>query len=102
MEIPIYLNGGEAGRLTIGKQAGRIVLTARMRDAGRIVRLKLYGRGEPFYLGVPMPEAEGLCLVRRLTPTEAKRLPDAPAYAAETELEKPRHVIYFGGRAHYF
>ncbi len=104
MEIPIYIDGKEAGRLTIAKQAARLVLTARLRPADRVVRLKIYGDGEPFYLGIPMPEEGELRLSRKLTPTEARRLPEKPVYAAEAPLEAdaPRHVLRFRGRAYYF
>lgn len=104
MEIPIYIDGEETGRLTIGKQAAWLVLQAKLRPTGRVVRLNIYGDGEPFYLGVPTPEAGELCLTRHLTPTEARRLPENPSYAAETPLEDalPRHVLRFGGRVYYF
>lgn len=109
MEIPIYIDGGEAGRLSVTRQGAATRLEARLRDAGRVVRLWVYGDGAAFYLGVPAPEEGELRLRRRVTPAEMKRFPPKPAYAAERPLaeregpeDAPAHVLWLGGRAYYF
>ncbi len=112
MEIPIYIDGsGEAaGTLRICRRNG-ILLDGRLPDPGRVVRLRVYGERE-FYLGVPVPAGDGtgtLRLTRRLTPSEARRFPQKPAYAGERPLpraepapEPARRVLWLGGRPHYF
>lgn len=115
MEIPIYLGGEPCGRLTLEKQGSMTLLRGEMEDPGRLVRLYVYGEGEG-YLGVPQPEGGKLVLCRRLTPREMARLPENPKYAGEKgrvpkarpaplspqpQREK-RHVIWQGGKPHYF
>lgn len=105
MELPIIIDEKRAGTLAVQKQGGAVVLTARLRDPGRVVRLTLYGERE-LYLGVPEPEGGYLTLTKKLTPAEAKRFPQKPEYAAERRVEsrKPAraHVIWLGGKPHYF
>ena len=107
MRVPIYLEGEEAGELTLERRGAWTLLDARLRDAGRVLRLTLYGE-RPFYLGVPVPEGEGLRLTRRLSAAEASRLPRTPTYAAEKPGDRPEaeptpaRVLWLGGRPHYF
>ena len=111
MEIPIYIDGAATGTLTIRQQDAATVLDARLADPGRVVRLTVYGAGT-FYLGVPVPEGDGLRLTRRITPRDMRRFPRDPVYAAETrrEPESPqppegppsKRVLWLGGRPYYF
>ncbi len=109
MELPIYIDGAPAGTLTVEKRGAFIWLRGDMVDPGRVVRLYLYGEREA-YLGVPLPEEGRLRLLRRVSPTEAARLPRRAEYAAETRLEpekptepgKKRYVVWHGGRPYYF
>lgn len=112
-EVPIYIDGAREGTLFIARRGTMTELRAELRDVGRLVRLRVFGDGEG-YLGVPEPEAGAFCLTRRFTPMEAARLPKNIRYAAEKRLDAappepepeppagPRHVIWLGGRAHYF
>lgn len=112
-EIPIYIDGVREGTLTVESGGSSTVLDARLRDVGRVVRLTVFGEGEA-YLGVPAPENGELRLVRRLTRSELRTFPARPAYCAEKRREEPpegplpepqeppRHVLWFGGRPHYF
>ena len=69
MQIPIYLDGREAGTLTITERGPMTELTAQLDGVSQVVRLTVYGsNGESFYLGVPEPKEGGLILVRRITP----------------------------------
>lgn len=104
MELPVYIDGRAEGGVSIAKQSAHLLLTVRMRPIGRVARLYLYGDGEPFYLGIPVPEGDELRLMRRLTPTQARAIPAEPSYAAEKPMreEKPRHRLRFGGRSYYF
>ena len=108
MEIPVYIDGEAVGSMTVERGGQWITVDARMRDVGRVVRLTVYGE-RAFYLGVPVPEGDGLRLTRRLSPAEARRFPRTPSYAAEKPAELPetearaaRRVLWLGGRPHYF
>ena len=108
MEIPVYIDGETAGTLTVERHGQWTVVDVRMRAVGRVVRLTVYGE-RSFYLGVPVPEGGGLRLTRRLSPTEARRFPRSPEYAAENPAKRPapeeltvRRVLWLGGRPHYF
>ena len=115
MEIPICIDGKRAGTLAIEGRGGGLFLDARMTDPGRVVRLRVFGERE-FYLGVPVPEETGqLRLTRRLSPSEARRFPRRPGYAAESPRREPdepasapqeeagrRRVLWLGGRPYYF
>ena len=108
MGIPVYIDGEAVGTLDVGHRGQWTVIDVRMRNVGRVVRLTAYGERE-FYLGVPVPEGDGLRLTRRLAQAEARRFPQKPEYAAEAPMsipapEKPfaRRVLWLGGRPHYF
>ena len=108
MEMPVYIDGEAVGTLTVERRGQWTVADVRMRNVGRVVRLTVYGE-RAFYLGVPVPEGDGLRLTRRLSPAEARRFPRTPGYAAERPTERheretpsARHVLWLGGRPHYF
>ena len=105
MEIPVYIDGQRAGTAAVCVQDGEAVVTARLGDPGRVVRLTLYGEGEEAYLGVPEPKDGLLRLEKRFSGEAMRRLPKNPAYAAECRQDtRPAktHVIWHGGRPHYF
>ena len=113
MEVPIVIDGERAGVLTIQRRGSVTVMDARLRDVGRVVRLSLFGKEGEAYLGVPVPEGEGLRLVRRISPCELKRFPRTPECAgdrgrrpawpeAEAEYNAGRRILWHGGKAHYF
>ncbi len=131
MQVPIYIDGKKEGRLDIERQGNMTVMQARLRDVGRVVRLSVYGEREA-YLGVPVPEEGSgeQVLTRRLSPNAMRSFPREPAYAAEHRSDrhgpaqapgadrpkeyrreqreearpegKARHVLWHGGRPHYF
>ena len=105
MRIPIYIDDSEAGELLLGKSGRWTTIDARVKDVGRVLRLYVYGE-RSYYLGVPVPEGEGLRLTRRLSPLEAEGFPREPRYAAEREFPaqrvEARRVLWLGGRPHYF
>ena len=123
MQIPIYIDGVEEGKLSIVPQGNMTVFDADMRDVGRVVRLRVFGDGEG-YLGVPVPADGRLRLIKRLSPAAMSAFPAKPEYAAEQKrAEKAReegpvkaepeplepqqntpkkHVLWLGGRPYYF
>ena len=112
MELPIYIDGKQAGTLTVRRDGDGALVEAVLGDVGRVVRLTVYGDGA-YYLGIPVPEGGGMRLTRRLGPGELRRFPAEPAYAAEARMpadarerepsrDRGRHVLWLGGRPHYF
>lgn len=112
MRIPIYIDGAEAGTLSVTREDGGAVFDARLRDVGRVVRLYVYGPdGAAGYLGVPMPEDGGMRLQKRVRGRALADYSETPLYAAEEpmrtsepapEAASARRVIWLGGRAYYF
>ena len=117
MDIPIYIDGKKQGALAIQREGPITVMTADMADVGRVVRLTVYG-DKAGYLGVPEPMEGRLRLVKRLTPAQMRSFPQTPEYAAERPMERQKtppqapqkaeeagpgeHVLWMGGRPHYF
>ena len=117
MDIPIYIDGKKQGSLTIEREGPVTVMTADMADVGRVVRLTVYGE-KAGYLGIPEPSEGRLRLTRRLTPAQMRSFPQTPEYAAEgpmegqktppqaqpapKEAEQGEHVLWMGGKPHYF
>ncbi len=117
MTVPIYIDGKETGSLDIRREGPVTVMRADLEDVGRVVRLTVFGEREG-YLGVPEPADGRLKLTKRLSPTQMRAFPKYPGYAAEraveakkepapvsvsTGAEEPgRHVLWMGGKPHYF
>ncbi len=121
MTVPIYIDGRETGALDIQREGPVTVMRADLEDVGRVVRLTVFGEREG-YLGVPEPVDGRLKLTRRLSPAQMRTFPKCPGYAAEraievnkerppepahvsgsTKTEEPgRHVLWMGGKPHYF
>ena len=97
MEVPVLIDGREAGRLRIARDGLYTVLEAELPGrAGEIVRLWVHGGGKSAYLGVMQPWSRGLWLRRRLSRAELREFPDPIEYAAdrageaaEAHAEKP-------------
>ena len=105
MDYPVYIDGKRAGTLTVTWQEGAVTLSASLKNPGRVVRLTVFGEREA-YIGVPQPENGLLRLEKRLTGEAARSFPQKPAYAAEHKTELPAvkklHVLWHGGKPHYF
>lgn len=117
MEVPIYIDDVEEGKLSITRQGNLTVFEADLRDVGRVVRLKVFGAGAEGYLGVPAPAGGRQKLVKRMSPANMRDFPKNPTYAAEKPREhKPEqpleqqpevgtekhHVLWYGGKPYYF
>lgn len=104
MELPVYIDGDRSGVLTVTETSDGALVSARLRDPGRVVRLTVYGEGE-MYLGIPEPADGMLLMEKRLDAGQARLLPRNPAYAAESrraDTRSYRHVLWHGGKPHYF
>ena len=121
MEIPIYIDGAEAGRLTLTQAGQGWTAQAKLRDIGRVARLTLYGAGGSVYLGIPEPLDGATTLTKHLPAlkfipeycAETERRAEAPL--PETQEETPEPVteapetersvkcrVWLGGRPYYF
>ncbi len=115
MEIPILHEGENIGTLRVEQDACFAVMDARLRDVGSVLRLRVFGENEAWYLGVPEPEDGQLRLTRRVSPARMRGFPANPLYAAERRqkgdqsarepvpaAERGPHVLWLGGRPFYF
>ena len=125
MELPVYIDGKEEGVLRVEQKGTYTIMTADLRDVGRVVRLTLYGEHAAGYLGVPEPANGRQHLTRRFSPLDMARMPQEPKYAADRPLEKPaallppppevthksrppkpvepkQHILWMGGKPYFF
>lgn len=106
MEIPIYMEGRTVGTVTLERQGEAVNVSADMRDAGRVVRLYVYGE-RAFYLGIPEPDGKGRAKLKKRIPCVRHfGFPQTPEYAAEQPVErtekKGKRVLWHGGKPYYF
>lgn len=88
MVYPIQGYAPEEGWLRLERAGLYTLLEARLPASGQLTRLWAVGRGgDRAYLGLPVPEGDALCLRRRLSAAEMKKLPAELAYASTQEQE---------------
>ena len=88
MVYPIQGYAPEEGWLRLERAGLYTLLEARLPASGQLTRLWAVGRGgDRAYLGLPVPEGDGLYLRRRLSAAEMKKLPAELAYASTREPE---------------
>lgn len=88
MVYPIQGYAPEEGWLRLEQAGLYTLLEARLPASGELTRLWAVGRGGDWaYLGLPVPEGDGLILRRRLSAAEMKKLPAELAYASTREPE---------------
>ena len=57
MELPIIIDGGTVGKLTVRREGAYMVCRGQAEWHGEgLLRLWLYGEGEPLYVGVLQPD----------------------------------------------
>lgn len=110
MQLPIIIEGEQAGVLGLCRQGRGFRAEVKMKDIGRVARLSVYGKGS-VYLGIPEPR-EGVMTLSKTLPAlppeprycaerPVEREPAAPA-AKEEPPERKRHRIWRGGKPYYF
>ena len=94
-EIPIIVGGEPVGRGSFSHEGVYVRFTGRLPLQPALTRLWLYSGGEPYYLGVPVPEGEDCCISKRLSRSDYQRLTppithcgDAPAVQEDPSEEK--------------
>ena len=85
MEYPFIHKGCVCGTLTVTQSGLFTVFELICRYTTEILRVKIYGEGEPFYLGIPQPRGKGLYLCRKLTKREMTGMPTVIKYASAAE-----------------
>lgn len=55
-QLPIIIDGKTLGQLTVRREGAYVVCRGHARWSGDLLRLWLYGRGEPLYIGVLQPD----------------------------------------------
>ena len=88
MEIPLYIDGKQAGSFCMA-QSGLYTLLEANADgcAQRLIRLWAHGGGGSAYLGVMQPWRGGLWLRRKLSRRELERFPAPIAFVSDRERE---------------
>ncbi len=88
MVYPIQGYAPEEGWLRLERAGLYTLLEARLPASGQLTRLWAVGRGgDRAYLGLLVPEGDGLYLRRRLSAAEMKKFPAELAYASTREPE---------------
>ena len=89
MEIPLYIDGRQAGSFCMA-QSGLYTLLEANADgcAQRLVRLWAHGEGGSAYLGVMQPWRGGLWLRRKLSRRELEHFPAPIAFVSDREREE--------------
>lgn len=85
-QIPMIIDGKTCGQLSLRREGAYMVCSGRARWQGDMLRLWLYGDGGKGYLGVLIPEGNGMASVRkRFSLGDFARLPKPIAYCAPEE-----------------
>ena len=116
MHLPVMIGGKTVGTLCLRREGRAWRACARLANQNRVLRLYIYGRGEPVYLGIPEPREGEMVLEKllRSLPAEAAYCAEQPRgesawpereaarSAAQSAQEKPRRRVWMGGRPYYF
>ena len=88
MEVPVRIDGKEAGVLRVTRSGLYTVLEAELEGgAGALLRLWVHGGGKSAYLGVMQPRGAGLWLRRSLSRSELGAFPSPIEFASDREDE---------------
>ena len=96
MEYPIYENGRQRGTLTVSEDGLYTVFSASLPAGAGLYRLWLIGEDRNYCLGILEPRGDSRVLYRRLSRSDARKLPRQIKYALATtgravfRLRKPQ------------
>ena len=89
-QLPIVIDGQECGLVRFRREGAYIVCGGPANYTGDMVRLWIYGSGEPGYLGVLIPDGQGGAAVRKkFSLSDFAALPNPMEYCAPEQLVKP-------------
>ncbi len=83
--IPIMINSKACGTLQFIRQGAYVLCRGQAQYAGEMLRLWVYGKGEPAYLGVVQRSGE---VRRKFSSAEFARLPHPLEYCAPEPMKK--------------
>ena len=90
---PIIIDGQESGSITVTHQGLYWIFTAKCEMQKSILRLSVYGDGAEGYLGVMIPESDGLSLNKKLSREALKDFPRIIDYAGKSGEAPPKKNI---------
>lgn len=89
-QLPILIHGMECGTVRFRREGAYMVCRGQAHYEGDMVRLWIYGKGEPGYLGVLMPDGKGNGTVRKkFSLSDFARLPNPMEYCATEAVAVP-------------
>lgn len=81
--LPILIHGQECGVVRFRREGAYMVCRGQADYDGEMVRLWIYGNGEPGYLGVLIPDGQGgASLRKKFSLADFSRLPNPMEYCA--------------------
>ena len=87
-QLSIVIDGQECGLVRFRREGAYIVCSGQASYEGEMVRLWIYGRGEPGYLGVLIPDGQGGATVRKkFSLADFARLPNPIDYCGPEREE---------------
>ena len=90
-QIPMMIHGQHCGAVTFRREGAYMVCSGQAQWDGEMLRLWVYGNGQPGYLGVLIPDGQGGGTVRKkFTLTEFARLPKPMEYCGTEQAEAVR------------
>ena len=82
-QLPILIHGQECGVVRFRREGAYMVCRGQAKYDGDVVRLWMYGKGEPGYLGVLIPDGQGgAALHKKFSLADFSRLPNPMEYCA--------------------
>lgn len=88
-QLPIVIDGRECGVVRFRREGAYMICRGQAAYDGDMVRLWVYGSGEPGYLGVLIPAGKGEASVRKtFSLSDFARLPSPMEYCAPEQLAK--------------
>lgn len=92
-QLPIIINGQKCGTVRFRREGAYMICRGQASYTGDMVRLWIYGSGEPCYLGVLIPDGQGGAAVRKkFSLSDFARLPNPMEYCGTEQLVKPASV----------
>lgn len=86
-QLPIVIDGQACGTVRFRREGAYIICRGQANYGGDMVRLWIYGRGEPGYLGVLIPDGQGGAAVRKkFSLSDFANLPSPMEYCAPERL----------------
>ena len=87
-KIPIIIGGETLGAGTLSREGAYMRFTGSFKGPGSAVRLWLYGRGRPVYLGLSIPEGDDRRISKRFSLADFKALGQPVTHCGDEQLRE--------------